>query len=164
MRREELADLVRPLLEAEGFELVDCSVSRTNRSQTFRIAMDRDEGVPVEACERVARRVGDLLDANPLLRGTYHLEVSSAGMNRPVWRPEHYRRFVGERVRVEFADPEAKPRFLVATIDGVEGDSIRLRPDRGDPRVVKLSGIAKANLQLDPWKPRRKREEGGGEA
>lgn len=160
MRREELADLVRPLLEAEGYELVDCSVSRTNRSQTFRIAMDRDEGVTIAACERISRRVGEILDANPLLHGTYQLEVSSAGMNRAIWRLEHYRRFRGERVRMEIAGLDARPRQLEAVIEDVEGDSIRLRPDRGDPLVVPLASIARAHLHMDPWKPRPRGEEG----
>jgi len=87
-------------MEAEGYELVECSVSRTARSQTFRIAIDREAGVPLAACERASRLIAGLLDANPLLRGAYQLEVSSAGMNRPIWSEAHFQRFRNERVRI----------------------------------------------------------------
>jgi len=116
LRREELADLVRPVMEAEGYELVECSVSRTARSQTFRIAIDREAGVPLAACERASRLIAGLLDANPLLRGAYQLEVSSAGMNRPIWSEAHFQRFRNERVRIELADAGAPRRTLTGVI------------------------------------------------
>lgn len=117
MRREELVTLVEGVLEDERLELVECSISRTTRSQTFRISIDRAEadregGVSIEACARVSRKIATLLDGNPLLHGQYQLEVASAGMNRPIWRPEHFIRFEGEPVTVELSDPGAKPRFV----------------------------------------------------
>ena len=154
MTRQELADLVRPTLESEGFELVECSVSRTPRSQTFRFAIDREEGVQIAGCERVSRLVAGLLDANPMLRGTYHLEVSSAGMNRPIWSPDHFRRFRAEQVRVEVIGPTDGPRFLVGRIGPVEGSAVVLLLDSGEERRVPFAAIQRANLQIDPWKKR----------
>lgn len=154
MTRQELADLVRPSLEGEGYELVECSVSRTARSQTFRFAIDREGGVPIAACERASRLIGGLLDANPMLRGAYQLEVSSAGMHRPVWTREHFRRFAGERVRVELADPTAKPRVFVGRIGRVEDLEVQLLLEGGEERLLPLAAIRRANLQMDPWKKR----------
>ncbi len=154
MTRQELADLVRLALEGEGYELVECSVSRTSRSQTFRVAIDREGGVPIAACERCSRLVAVLLDANPVLRGNYHLEVSSAGMNRPIWSPEHYRRFNGERVRLEVRGSPESPRFLAGRIGAVDGDEVVLQLDGGEERRVRLAEIVRANLQMDPWKKR----------
>ena len=116
MRREELVELVAPLLTEEKLELVECSVSRTAHSQIFRVSMDQDGGVSIEACERVSRRLGDLLDANPILRGAYHLEVSSAGMNRPIWTLEHFRRFQGETAQVEIVGDKPFVELLGAPI------------------------------------------------
>ena len=88
--------------------------------------MDRDGGVSIEACERVSRRLGDLLDANPILRGAYHLEVSSAGMNRPIWTLEHFRRFQGETAQVEVVGEGGKNRSVQGTIGPLEGDHLVL--------------------------------------
>jgi ribosome maturation factor RimP len=154
MTRQELADLVRPSLEAEGFELVDCSVSRTPRSQTFRFAVDREGGVPVAACEQASRLVAALLDANPVLRGNYQLEISSPGMNRPIWSADHFRRFGDERVRIELHDTAEAPRQLVGRIGPVEGEEVVILFDRGGERRVALASIRRANLQIDPWKKR----------
>jgi ribosome maturation factor RimP len=161
MTRQELADLVRPAFEEEGFELVECSVSRTARSQTFRVAIDREGGVPIAACERCSRLVAALLDANPVLRGNYQLEVSSAGMNRPVWSPEHFRRFAGERVRIELVADFGGARFLAGRIGPVEEEEVVLLLESGEERRVALKTVLRANLQMDPWK---KRPAGAGAA
>ena len=154
MTRQELADLVRPALESEGFELVDCSVSRTPRSQTFRFAVDREGGVPIAACERASQLVVALLDANPVLRGNYQLEVSSPGMNRPIWSADHFRRFVGERVRIELIESAEPPLHLAGQIGPLDGDAVVVVIDRVGERRVALSAIRRANLQIDPWKKR----------
>ena len=153
MRREELVSLVQPLLLEDGFELVECSVSRTPRSQTFRVSIDREVGVPVEACARISRRIADLLDANPILHGSYQLEVSSAGMNRPIWSADHFRRFRGERARFELTGSETRTA-LQGTIGALEGDGVRIRTDAGEEMLLPLARIARANLHMDPWKKR----------
>lgn len=157
MRREELVTLVEPVLLEEGFELVECSVSRTARSQAFRLSVDREAGVPLEACARISRKVALLLDANPLLRGAYQLEVSSPGMNRPIWSADHFRRFRGERIRFELADTPA-PNALQGTIGELQGDGVRIRLEGGEEPLFLLSRISRARLHLDPWKkdPRKK--------
>jgi ribosome maturation factor RimP len=162
VRREELVELVAPLLAEEGLELVECSVSRTMHSQIFRVSMDRDGGVSIEACERISRLLGDLLDANPILRGAYHLEVSSAGMNRPIWTLEHFRRFRGETAQVEVVGENGKNRSVQGTIGPLEGDSLVLVLADGREEVLSLGAVLRARLRMDPWKPRSRRPEAGG--
>ncbi len=155
VRQAELAELVRPLLNEEKCELVECSVSRTAHGQTFRVSIDREGGVPIEACAHVSRKMALLLDANPLLRGTYQLEVSSAGMHRPIWSVEHFLRFQGAPVRIELADPAANPRRIRGTIGPVEGERVRIRLEgNGGEIVLSLGEIGRAQLNLDPWKKR----------
>lgn len=154
MRREELVELVAPLLAEEGLELVECSVSRTMRSQVFRVSMDREGGVSIEDCELVSRRLGDRLDANPMLRGAYHLEVSSAGMNRPIWTLAHFRRFQGETAQVEIAGESGRNRSVQGTIGPLEGDHLVLILADGREEVLSLSTVLRARLRMDPWKSR----------
>ncbi len=154
MRTEELVDLVGPVLADGEFELVECSISRTSKSQTFRISIDRAGGVTIDDCARVSRGIAHLLDAHPLLRGAYQLEVSSAGMNRPIRTPEHFVRFAGEEVRLEFTGAEGPVR-LCGEIGPVEGDSVSIRLANGESRPVPLSRIVRASLHMDPWKRRQ---------
>jgi ribosome maturation factor RimP len=162
VRREELVELVAPLLVEEGFELVECSVSRTTHSQIFRVSMDRDGGVSIEGCERISRRLGDLLDANPILRGAYHLEVSSAGMDRPIWTLEHFRRFQGETAQVEIAGESGKNRSVQGTIGPLDGDHLVMVLRDGREEVLSLGTVLRARLRMDPWKPRSRRPAMGG--
>jgi ribosome maturation factor RimP len=155
----EFASLVRPLIVEEGFELVECSVSRRQRHQHFRVSIDREDGVPVEACARISRKISNRLDENPMLRGQYRIEVSSPGMNRPVRTLDHFRRFEGERVRIELAEPGKGPRVLIGTIGTVEGEKegFWFRPDQGEDRFLSLGEIGSARLRMDPWKRRTPR-------
>ncbi len=154
MRREELAELVEPLLEEDGFELVECSVSHSRRIGTYRVAVDRSGGVPVEACARLSRRIAVLLDANPMLRGAYNLEVSSAGMNRRIWKTEHYERFRGEDVRIEFQASDGTTQRIQGSIGELEGDSVRIILHGGGETVLPLGAVDRAFLHMDPWKKR----------
>jgi ribosome maturation factor RimP len=140
--------LVEPILEEEEYELVECSISRTQRSQTFRVSIDREDGVTIEACARISRALVSLLDTNPSLRGTYQLEVSSAGMNRPVWTAAHFRRFAGERVRVQ----KREGQHLSGTIGPLEGEGVWIRPEKGDAVWVALDEIHRAEVLMDPWR------------
>ena len=115
----------------------------------------------MEACARISHRISLLLDANPVLRGTYAIEVSSAGMNRPVWKPEHYRRFEGETVRFEWTPPGLPRRTVQGILGPMEGMGIQVRMGKSaEGQVYPLSEIAHAQVLLDPWKTRPRKAEG----
>ncbi len=128
MRREELEELIRPLLDEGGYELVQCSVARGSRIQNIRVTLDHDNGLPVEACAKFSRTLANVLDANPSLRNSYSLEVSSPGMNRPISEERHFRRFVGERVELDWRDPGGGIRHLEGAIGLWETDGFWLEP------------------------------------
>ena len=129
MRREELEELIRPVLQDAGLELVQCSVARGGRIQNIRIILDHPSGLSVDTCGKASRRIATLLDANPLLRAAYSLEVSSPGMRRPIWSAEHFRRFVGERVRINLRESSPGPHFIMGIIGPDEGDAIWIEPE-----------------------------------
>jgi ribosome maturation factor RimP len=96
-------------LAHDGYDLV--LVEYIPQGHILRLYIDHAEGVTLEDCSRVSRLVGDVLDAEAGLEdaegisGRYTLEVSSPGLDRPLVRPEHYRRFVGEKVRLALVTP-----------------------------------------------------------
>lgn len=165
LTREELAALIRPEVETGGTELVDVQIVPGKR-RTLRVFVDRDGGVSIGDCAELSRRIGrrlDRLEADP---GNYILEVSSAGMHRPIWSLDHFQRFKGERVKITLAEPQGEAGHLTGVIEGVAGEQVRLRvpgQDDGDEVLaLALAQIASARLDLDPWKGRRSRHQSKG--
>ena len=138
---------------------MECSVAHLRRSQVFRVLVDSlDGGVPVDACARLSRAVSDQLDENPMLEGSYQIEVSSAGMKRKIWSAEHFRRFEGEEARVDLNAP-AEPKVWIGTIGPTSGDDrFVLKLENGDELEICISDIDVARLRMDPWKPRAKKK------
>lgn len=98
-------ELVDPLLAAEGLELVDVRYG----GGALQVFVDRPGGIDLDALAEVTRRVSELLDEHDPLPGRYTLEVSSPGLERPLRRPEHFGRFVGQEIKLK-------------TVPGVEGE------------------------------------------
>jgi len=151
---EELETLVAPLIEQEGLELVQVQVVGGSRQAQLRIFVDQEGGVSVADCARLSRSIVRKLDAQPGLGATYRLEVSSPGMNRPIWKLEHFLRFRGERLRFELVEPRDGHIRFRGSIEAVDGDRIRLRLEGDEVLEVRSDQIATAHLELDPWQRR----------
>ena len=94
-------DLVEPPLTADGFEIVDVEHSHTpGGGGRLRISVDRSGGIDLDAVSEATKRISALLDEHDVVPGTYALEVSSPGIERPLRTPEHFARFVGTTVAV----------------------------------------------------------------
>lgn len=152
MNPADLAQLVEPAVVEEGYELVECNVSRTPRSQVFRFYIDAEGGVPIDACARVSRRISQALDANPLLQGNYLIEVSSPGMNRRIWTRAHFLRFRGERAKVDLRGGEGSERVRIGSIGEVGETDFELLLEGGGTQRIDFAEIEIARLRLDPWK------------
>ncbi len=107
-------------------------------AETLRVYIDRDGGVDLELCERVTGELRDLLES-------YALEVSSPGADRPLTKPEHFRRFVGRRVRVRTQEAIAGRRNFTGTLTDADDESVELDADGGGIRIP-LAGIRRSNL------------------
>ena len=103
--RDKLIELLEPLVEQLGYELVDIEWVAAPRSGLLRIYIDQPAAhgghIGVEDCEKVSREVSALLDVEDPISGAYHLEVSSPGFDRVLRKPAHFARFRGARVWVE---------------------------------------------------------------
>ncbi len=105
---------------------------------SLRLRIDHPDGVDLALCERVTDALRDLLEQ-------YSLEVSSPGADRPLTKPEHYRRFIGRRVRVRTREAIGGQRNFTGTLTGAEGDAVELSSDGGAVRIP-LAGISRSNL------------------
>ena len=111
-------------------------------------------GVNVGNCAQISREISRKLDADPA-GGDYVLEVSSPGMNRPIWSMEHFKRFTGEAVRFETKRPRNGEMRYSGTIEGVSGDVVQLRIRGGELLELAVDEIESARLDIDPWQGRR---------
>ncbi len=147
-------ELAEPVALAAGLELVDVQYRPEGGRVVLRLLIDRPEGgVTLDELARLSRELGDLLDVHDAVRGRYQLECSSPGLNRPLLRDAHFRRAVGERVRVRTRDPIGGRRQFHGTLVEVGPESVTIEdPDAG--RVaVPLPGIEKANVEYDFNRP-----------
>lgn len=143
---ELLAELAA-VAEAYGCELLHAEF----RGGTMRIFLDREGGVRLEDCESVSKEISPILDVADFGRGRYTLEVSSPGLDRQLYGPRDWERFVGRRIRVRFVDPATGRR---ATVSGklvhfaaesrqIELSEIEARPDL----VLQLADVEQARLE-----------------
>jgi ribosome maturation factor RimP len=136
----DLFELLRPSVEGVGVELVDVEF----RSGVLQVTVDRDGGVDLEALTAVNRVVSAELDVTDPIPGTYSLEVSSPGIERPLRRPAHFTRAVGQPVTVKTrpqveGDRRRRGRLVAADDEGfeVEVDGARVRLGYGDVDSVR---------------------------
>ena len=118
-----VAELVAPVLDAEGLELFDVEL----RGGTLRVSVDRPGGVDMEALSAATERVSAVLDAHdPVPGDRYTLEVSSPGVERPLRTPDHFRRFVGTTVAVKTRPDVPGERRIEGILDAADDDGVTI--------------------------------------
>ena len=147
-------ELAEPVALATGLELVDVQFRPEGGRTVLRLLVDRPEGgVTLDELTRLSRELGDLLDVHDAVPGRYHLECSSPGLNRPLLQEAHFRRAVGQRVRVRTRDPIAGRRQFHGSLVEAGPETVVVDdPDAGRV-VVPLAGIEKANVEYDFRRP-----------
>ena len=123
--KQTVSNLVEQPLRAEGYELADVVVSRYRTATTIRLFVYGADGVTIEACARLSKMVGEVIDGTELFPNGYTLEVSSPGLDRPLSTLRDYKYRVGETVRIDFVD-QARKR-LTAEIVSVGDDRVEFR-------------------------------------
>ena len=141
--------MVESVIDRLGYELVAIETLAQGRDTVLRIyidTLDPATAIVIEDCERVSRQISALFDVEEPVSGRYSLEVSSPGLDRLLTKPEHFARFVGERVRLRLGRSIGGRRQFVGTIAAVEDGRLQLDLDEGGPVEIGLEGIEKARL------------------
>jgi ribosome maturation factor RimP len=143
-----LDDIIEPAVTALGFELVGTQPMSEGQRQVIRVFVDGPNGVTIEDCAKISRQVGAVMDVEEPIKGNFRLEVSSPGIQRPLFKLPHYVKYVGQRVKVRLHRPVNNQRNYVAVLMGVDGSEISLETDNG---VVKVNfeDIQKGRLVID---------------
>lgn len=142
-----LHERLATLISSMGCELVGYEMVPQGRQMVFRIYIDSERGVTVDDCSRVSHQVSAMLDVEGPIEGRYSLEVSSPGIDRPLFEVEHYRKYVGKVVRIRLHAPVNQRKQYKGILQRVEGEDIYLLVE-GVEQEVKLpfSAIEKGNL------------------
>jgi ribosome maturation factor RimP len=151
----DLEAVVRPVVESEGLDLVDVSFGREAGRRILRVVVDREEGVDLDSIAAASERVSRRLDVEGFDPGPYALEVSSPGVERPLRRPDDFRRRIGERVRIRTTRPLEGSRNHTGVLAGAGEDDVTIATDAGRRRVA-YEEIASARVTVD-WAEELKR-------
>ena len=136
---EVTAALAAPIAEANGCTLWDVEYVREAGTWFLRVCIDKDGGVSIDDCEEVSRPLSDALDEADPIEGSYTLEVSSAGADRPLKRPEHFAAFLGAEVEIRLYRP----------VDGRKDHVGLLRRYRDGDVTVETAGAEKTFSKKD---------------
>lgn len=122
-------DLLDPLCEAEGMELVHLEFQREARGRILRLYIDKPGGVTLEDCIYISRQSSDMLDVYLEDAGPYNLEVSSPGQNRPLGKKRDFDRFKGHRVNIRTALSVGGKKKINGVLLGISEDMVKVSID-----------------------------------
>ena len=148
MSEKRLTNLLQPVVEDLGYEFVGLEYAGQSKNAVLRIYIDRPEGIDLDDCSRVSAEVAAVLDVEDPISGQYNLEISSPGLDRPLFTPEQYARFAGELVQLSTFAPVDGRRKFKCSILSVEENRLIVEQD-GAEIALDFSNIAKARLIPD---------------
>ncbi len=147
-RTTKLHSFVESAVTAVGCELVVCELSMPGKRSLLRVLIDKEGGVTADDCAKASRQIASVLDVEDPITGAYDLEVSSPGLDRPLYTKEHYQRFTGQSIKIRLRMPQENQRQFTGVLSAVVDDKIALETKEG-PRLFALSEIEKANCVPD---------------
>jgi ribosome maturation factor RimP len=129
-----------------GYELVGVELVRRGAAGLlFRVYIDQPEGITLDDCAAVSHQLSGVLDVEDPIRERYQLEVSSPGMDRPLYTPTHYARFEGHKARLKLAEPRDGRRNYTGVLRGIEGGVVRIEVE-GQMFEVPFDHVESARL------------------
>jgi len=139
--------LARPFAEAAGCSLWDVEYVKEAGTWFLRVYIDKEGGVSIDDCEAVSRPLSDLLDQQDPIEGSYTFEVSSAGADRALKKPEHFEKFQGEEIEVRLYRPREGRKEFIGRLKGYENGTVTLDMD-GEEAVFTKQETALVRLYL----------------
>jgi ribosome maturation factor RimP len=145
-----LSQTIEPEVKALGYELVRVAMIGSTSDPTLQVMAERPETgqLDIADCERISRRLSDMFDADDPIQGSYRLEVSSPGIDRPLTRLGDFANWAGHEARIALVEPSEGRKQFSGTLEGVDGDTVKLEGKDGRAYAVPFSAIASAKLLL----------------
>ena len=125
----KLNDLIKPAVEKMGYELTDIEIKTQDREQLVSIFIDNLTGINIEDCEIVSRQISLLLDVENPISGKYTLEVSSPGLDRKLTKFNHFKKFIGNELRIKLLRSMDGRRNFRGKLLAANKESIKVQVD-----------------------------------
>ncbi|HCL38176.1 MULTISPECIES: ribosome maturation factor RimP [Marinobacter] len=143
---KQLEDILRPVVEGLGYEFWGIEFRSHGHHSKLRVFIDDAEnGIAIDDCEKVSRQVSGVMDVEDPIQTEYTLEVSSPGMDRPLFRLEQYEAFIGHKVQIKLRMAFEGRRKFLGLIKGVEGEDVVVVVDDHE-YLLPFDSIEKANI------------------
>jgi ribosome maturation factor RimP len=150
---DRVRDVVAPLVDAAGLRLYDLELA----GGVLRVLVDRDGGADIDAISRLTRAVSHALDEHDPIAGSYTLEVSTPGLERPLRVPSHYIAAIGTTVKVKTRPGVEGERRVEGTITAADDDTVTVVATDGAARTLRYDDIERARTTFE-WGPTPKHE------
>ncbi len=147
-QNKQLNALLQPVVESLQFEFVGLEYLSGAKPPVLRVYIDQEAGISVDDCAVVSRQISAVLDVEDPISGEYNLEVSSPGLNRPLFIAEHFQAVIGERIKVQTRIPVDGRRKFTGTLEHADDSQITMAIDNSQV-TLSIRDIEKGKLIFD---------------
>ena len=146
---QKTEEILLPITEEYGFELVDVEYVKEGSTWYLRAYIDKPGGIDINDCEKVSRRLSDLLDEKDYIEDAYILEVSSPGLGRPLKKEKDFKRSMGEEVEIRTYRMIDKQKEFTGVLTGYDADTVTIAMEDETEKMFDRSDIALIRLAFD---------------
>jgi ribosome maturation factor RimP len=145
-----LSRIIEPEVKSLGYDLVRVAMIGGSSDPTLQVMAERPDTRQLDLadCERISRRLSEMLDLTDPIEGSYRLEVSSPGIDRPLTRLHDYSDWSGYEARISLKEPRGDRKQFSGTLEGLDGQTVKLRGKDGQDYSLPFSDISSAKLLL----------------
>ena len=131
MRRvpEQLTAIIEPIVVELGYECVGIEYSPHPKNGILRVFIDRDDGIQLDDCTKVSHQLSGTLDVEDPIPGNYQLEISSPGLDRPLFKLEDFSRFEGNSAKIQLVESVNERRKFIGLLRGINSTNILVEVD-----------------------------------
>jgi ribosome maturation factor RimP len=144
-QHNELIELLEPVVTTLGYEMLGIEYFRQKDGSMLRLYIDSDVGITIDDCTRVNHQVIGVLDVHDPIKEKYFLEISSPGLDRPLFTLEQFQRFIGEKVKMKLREKIEERRKIKGVIKAVEESAVLISDD-GVDYLIPAEAIDSAHL------------------
>jgi len=147
--QDEAQAVIEPILEREGFELVDIQYHREKTGWVLRLYVDKEGGINIDDCAKISHWVGDVLEVKDIIPGPYTLEVSSPGLDRPLKKEKDFLMAINKMIRVETSPPVEGRKNFKGILRVYEKNLITVECEKSELYQIPLNQVARARLNIE---------------
>ena len=145
---DQVTAFAQPVVEANGCRLWDVEYVREGSERFLRLYIDKDGGIDIEDCEKIHRAMDPILDEKDPIAESYHFEVCSAGLERPLKRPGDFEKFMGAQVSVKLYQAVGGQKNYVGDLAAYDNGDITLTVGKNTV-LLKKAQVAQVKLHVD---------------